>query len=72
MKRAQLSFKCGQPILGCLEEHHDLAGRLDFVFPVINGMNRRHEIGACRQLPRNQCFRDTIGCLHIRKSADGE
>ena len=72
MKRAQLFTKRCQSILGCLEEDHDLAGGLDFFFPVINGVNGRNEVRARRQLSRNQCFRDAIGCLDIRKSADGQ
>ena len=72
MKRAQLFFERSKSIRGCLEEDNNLTCRLDFFFPMINGVDGWEEVRARRQSFRNQRFRDAIGCLHIRKSADGQ
>ena len=71
MQRAQLFFERSKSNLGCLEEDDDLTRGLDFFFPMINGVDGWEEVRARRQSSRNQRFRDAIGCLHIRKSADG-
>ena len=65
-------LECCLPIGRCLEKDHDLTSGFDFIFPAIDRVNSRNNVGTCRELFGNQRVRDAIGRLRIWKSTDRE